>query len=361
MKQITNNKTELKEAITEVIVFFDKFDFPLTSFEVWRYIKLKAEYLEVLSILEKINTPVIKSPEYSGWGPYNRSTSSSPTQGVGTTATRQSHDHRTIHEIASLPLAMTGEKTSATTSHSIQSKNGFYYFNGREAIVETRMKRYNYASRKFKKAMFFSRLFKFVPWVKMIAIGNIIGPNNMRNAGDIDFFIITERKRIWMTRAMCVLIAKLLRARPDLYKTRDTICLSFYATEDNLDLTELTYGKSDYYFLYWLACLLPVYDTKNFYKKLINENKWLISQLPNWKKGIVSEKRKIKPRKSVFYHDIIDMFIGGLEPWAKKKQLQIMPESLARAINHPSKAVVINDKFLKLHVNDRREEYNKNF
>lgn len=299
MKQYKDNNKELKEAITEVIAFFDKFDFPLTSFEVWRYLKVKVEYIDVVCLLtdEEI-------------------------QGIG-------------------------------------SMNGFYFKIGRVATVETRMRRYNYSNRKFKKALFFSRLFKYIPWIKMIAVGNIIGPNNMRGTGDIDFFIITEKSRIWMTRAFCVLIAKILRARPRLHKTKDTICLSFYISEDNLNLGELTYGKKDMYFLFWLACLSPVYDEGKYYENLIDENMWLLNQLPNWKRGIMSDSRRVKARKTVFYHDIIDMLIGGLEPWAKKKQLEIMPEVLARQINHPSKAVVINDKVLKLHVNDRRGEYNR--
>ena len=129
MNHDINNKIELKEAITWLIAFFDKFDFPLTSFEVWRYLSVKCDYLDVLIILDN------------------------------------------------------------ACAAKLQRSGGFYFLRGRESIVATRMRRYNYANRKFKKALFFTRIFRFIPWVKMVAVGNIIGSSNMKNSGDIDFLL----------------------------------------------------------------------------------------------------------------------------------------------------------------------------
>lgn len=302
MKEKENNKEKYKEAIIRVIAFFDKFDFPLSSFEIWRFLPLKCDYFEILAVLDEM---------------------------------------------------------ILLNNSRINFKNGFYFLPQRSDIIEKRMMRYNYADRKFKKALFFVRIFRFIPWIKMIGIANIIGANNTRDAGDIDFFIVTEKGRIWISRFFCVLFAKVLRARPSFRKTRDTICLSFYVTEDSLDLETVSYGQRDYYFLYWLAGLVPVYDKGKYYSKLIFGNKWLLRQLPNWKKFSTNKRRIVAPLQSFVYRDIVDMLFGGLEPWLKKKQLQIMPESLARAINYPSKAVIVSDSILKLHANDRREIYNK--
>ncbi|MFH0972736.1 MAG: hypothetical protein V1768_01930, partial [Patescibacteria group bacterium] len=52
--------------------------------------------------------------------------------------------------------------------------------------------------------------------------------------------------------------------------------------------------------------------------------------------------------------------VGKLEKCFKKIQLKIMPRQLKEMANKNTK-VVINDKILKLHVNDRRDKYRKAF
>ncbi|MBU0897651.1 hypothetical protein KJ806_00795, partial [Patescibacteria group bacterium] len=47
-----NKIAKLKKAIIRVIVFFDIFDYPLTLSEIWRFISLKCELVEVFDILE---------------------------------------------------------------------------------------------------------------------------------------------------------------------------------------------------------------------------------------------------------------------------------------------------------------------
>ena len=59
---------------------------------------------------------------------------------------------------------------------------------------------------------------------------------------------------------------------------------------------------------------------------------------------------------SRFYRDVVDMFFGGLERRIKEIQLEIMPRQIKDIMNIDSR-VVASDKIIKLHVNDRREEY----
>ena len=282
----------------KTIAFFDMFDYPLTPFEIWTFCKIKCE---LSKILEALNNN-------------------------------------------SLPL---------------ETKYGFYFLNNRSEIVEIRQRRYNYANRKFKRALKIARLFKIIPWIKMIAVGNSIGSNNLRGDSDIDFFIITEPKRIWITRWFCVGLAKFLNLRPQPLKKRDTICLSFYITDDDLELKKLMLPENkihDIYFVYWLANLVPIYNKNNAYSKLINANVWLKEYLPNWQPFYSGRTRDVGSPFSGFYRDFIDMIIGGADSLVKKIQLRIMPDVLHRQMNIDTR-VVINDKILKLYVNDRREEF----
>jgi len=292
------SKTQtIKEAIYKTIVFFDIFDYPLTAFEIWQYLDVKCEINDLEESLSSIDTD------------------------------------------------------------KIERQNALYFLKNRSNIIETRTRRYNYSDRKIKRALRISKMFRFIPWIKMIAIGNIIGNNNLKDGSDIDFFIVSDKKRIYLTRFFTTLVTKFLLLRPRVNNVRDKICLSFYISDDCADLSSLHLNKhKDLYFVYWMANLLPIYEKNNYYKLFIEKNTWIRDALPNWQQALVSSHRNVVEYKSFFYKEIIDLFVGGLEKELRELQLKILPNDLRELMNLDTR-VVINDSVLKLHVKDRREEY----
>jgi hypothetical protein len=365
----TENFFEIKEAIVKTVAYFDMFDFPLTGFEIWRNLPVKCKLSEVIGELENIS------------------------QGISQNIAFQED------KIPLTPFAKGGKCKMG----NIESKNGFYFLAGREAIVETRLARYASADRKFKRVLRIMSVYKFIPWIKMAAVSNLMGAHNLREASDIDLFIITEPKRIWLTRFFCVFLAKLLGLRPEPDDNRDKICLSFFVSDEALDLRPLmldnpilegkrtqsplvplyqggkynppspfAWGSNrvDIYFVYWLAGLTPIYENDRVYEKLIQLNGWLKEYLPNWPACAEAPAREqIRPwsrRRDAggspgkFYRDMVDLFFGGLEPWFKKIELKMLPKDLRELMNLDTR-VAINDSVLKLHANDRREEYRNRF
>ncbi|NIA18421.1 MAG: hypothetical protein GWO79_00915, partial [Actinobacteria bacterium] len=237
------NNYELEKAIVGAIAFFDMFNFPLTDFEIWKFINVKCNLFDVLDIFGE------------------------------------------------------EEETKFPIGNLVSRKNGFYFLKGRSGIIETRLKRYVYADRKFKLAMRVVKIFKLIPWIKMIAVSNVIGAHNLKDGSDIDLFIITEKEKIWLTRFFCITIAQLLGLRPKKGDTRDKICLNFYVSEEAMNLEGLmlhnqtaTVGSGvpspansvDIYFVYWLVNLIPIYEVDNAYKKFIQANNWIKNYFPNW-------------------------------------------------------------------------------
>ncbi len=347
-KQIKIEDTKIiKEAIIEVIAFFDLFDYPLTRQEIWKYAKIRQ------------NTPIIINNIL---------------------------DRGELNNIA-------------------EQRNGFYFLSGRENIIKIRMAKYNYTDKKIKRALRVAKLFKFIPWIKMIAVGNIIGSHNLKKKSDIDFFIITESGRIWITRFFCAGLMELLGLRPKEGDEQDKICLSFFVSEEAMDLKELMLGARkqagstapvatgdygavgwaemdlqglmlgggkdtwcpighqvsgmpDIYFIYWLAGLVSIYDKDGVYKRFVKANSWLKEYLPNWQTSRLVNQRNSGKGFSNFYYDLVDLLFGGLEKNVKKFQLKKLPKNLKDLMDKDTR-VVINDQVLKLHVKDRREEYRK--
>jgi hypothetical protein len=292
-----NSQNELKGAIIKTIAFFDMFDCPLTVMEAWKFLGVKCELSEAQNVLEEIAAAGV-----------------------------------------------------------IGRKNGYYCLPGREEIYETRMRRYNYANRKFKRAVRMARLFKILPWIRMIAVGNMMGVNNLRDDSDIDLFIITKKRRVWLTRLFAVGLTALLGLRPSKKNNKDKICLSFFVSEEGMELKGLMLPANDVYFKYWLANLVPIYYVGGAYENLIEQNNWLKEALPNWFSYKSGERRDAGRGFSEFYHDVIDMLVGGLEPYLMKWQIKRLPANLRELLNKDTR-VVANERVIKLHDKDRRGEY----
>jgi hypothetical protein len=296
----SENFLRLKEAIVKTVAYFDMFDYPLTGFEIWQFLEVKCELFEVIGLLEG-----------------------------GLSA--------------------------------LESRKGFYFLGGRSSIVAKRLSRYRTTDRKFNRAVFLARIYKYIPWIKMIAVGNLMGSHNLKAETDIDLFIVTEAKRIWLSRFFCVSLINLFGWRPKPGSTKDKICLSFFTSETALDLNKFRLSQDDWYFNYWLANLTPIYQKDGIYEKLIQANGWLEKTLPNWEKRLAGSARRDAGRgPEQFYHEVVDLFFGGLEQWFKGLQFKLMPKNLQIMMNKDTR-VVINDKILKLHTNDRREEYREQF
>lgn len=291
-------KDFLKKAIMRVIVFFDMFDYPPTCFEIWQYLSINTDLGSVENILS---------------------------------------DAGFRHE------------------NNIVQRQGFYFFKGRESIINIRMSRYNYTDRKFKIALRVVRIFKFIPWIRMAAIGNIIGTNNLDDDGDIDLFIVTDKDRAWITRFFCASLMAFFNMRPKPGKEKDKICLSFFVDDSLLNMRDLKISKNDIYFDHWLLGMRVIYDRDDAYNVFINDNKWIKNDFPNWIEDKPVHFRSAGRPFSVFYREVFDLVFGGLNYKLKNWQISMMPDNLRQMMNK-DKRVMIGDGILKLHVNDRREK-----
>jgi hypothetical protein len=82
--------------------------------------------------------------------------------------------------------------------------------------------------------------------------------------------------------------------------------------------------------------------------------------LPNWSEMKDSGLRDAGKGWPKFYKMIVDFLSGWTEKYFKKLQLHLMPAEMKGLMNKDTR-VVVNDSVLKLHVNDRREEYKNKF
>lgn len=245
---------------------------------------------------------------------------------------------------------------SEILSDKIEKKNDFYFLRGREEIIKIRAKRNSQSAKKFRKAKFIIRIFAFFSFINMAAVVNFMPSSNGKKDSDIDLFIIVKESRIWLTRIICAGICQVFGLRPTEKNIKDKICLSFFISDDNLDLRNIVLDKNDIYFYYWFATVFPIYNKDEIYEKFISTNSWIKNYLPNFQQIIPDKKQKINFKFSISFLYNFDF----LERLAKKIQLKILSPKLREMANKDTR-VIINDKMLKFHSNDRREYYQKKY
>lgn len=84
----------------------------------------------------------------------------------------------------------------------------YYALRGREEIVGTRKRRAEVAQRLWPRATQYGRIIAALPFVRMVAVTGSLAVDNAELGGDIDFMIVTAPNRLWSCRALSLLVAR---------------------------------------------------------------------------------------------------------------------------------------------------------
>ncbi len=246
---------------------------------------------------------------------------------------------------------------------SIEQKNGYYFLSGREENYEARRVKLLEGELKIKIARKAVAKISAVPFIKAIFVCNSVAFGLADKDSDIDLFVVTAKKRIWLVRFFTNLVLLLFGLRRINRKSvRNRVCLSFYVDEENLNLQNIRAVPEDIYLAYWLATLLPMYDPDRVENKIILANNWMKNILPNLPENLSSYIKEVKngPLKKSLKIVLQKMWGNGygnlMEKQAKEAQLTKMKFSL-RDFQNKIPGVIVSDVMLKFHEEDRRKDY----
>lgn len=181
----------------------------------------------------------------------------------------------------------------------------------------------------------------------MVCVCGSVAWGTADDESDIDFCIVVRSGRIWSTRLVIAGVLEVFGLRPREGKTRDQLCTSFFVTEDALDLSPLALrgeaGQIDDPLLAkWVATMQPIVDRDDTFQKFQRANRW-----GDPSSSSPLEEGGAKEGGSWFEH------------FAKRYQLSHMSPRIAEESSKPNTNVILSDTILKLHTNDRREEYRR--
>lgn len=285
--------TDLEQSIFRTVAFFSLFDYPLTEFEIWKWLTEPA-----------------------------------------------------------VAYAFPDVRDCLSASHYLREKivctDGFFTLRDTAETVALRHERFVDAARKYHRLQRVCGYLAHLPMIRAVAACNTLAWNNTKAESDIDLFVIVKHGRIWITRFLAVLPFKLLGLRPG-QSTRDPICFSFFAADDRLAMKGLKIGKRDLYFAQWMHSLVPVMD-RGVFRRVALQNGWVNRSFPN--SFPVQTARPRTTRPTAHRGDAAHLF----ESLAKGFQVRRLPPTIRSMMNNDTR-VIIDDGMLKFHEGDRREEF----
>jgi hypothetical protein len=334
-----SSESSLCQSIINTLAYFDLADYPLTKEELFSFLW---------------QPPVVSYPDFLKFLLLRESAKSGgeATKSNGSVSKNQG-DCRVL-------LAMT-------------EKFGYYFLSGREAIAEERRRKLLISEQKLKIARRAARIIKSIPFLRAVFACNTAGSGQANEGSDIDFFIVTEKNRIWITRLLITFVLEAFRLRRAGKRIKNKICLSFYVTVENLDLAKWRVADDDIHFAYWLNQMLPIFDPDNYYVKFLQANQWTKAYLPNIgakqsichssqsgnpvDKSLIAESRLSKLWKKAWEKMWDGSYGDFINSQAKKIQLYKIKMSGKPIDRGEDKGVVISDGVLKFHEKDTRIKY----
>lgn len=200
-----------------------------------------------------------------------------------------------------------------------------------------------------------------IPFVEHISVINSVAMGNADHESDIDFFIVTKPNRLYFVRSVIIVVFKLLGVYKNKNHVNMRFCFGFYITSDRLSIKELLLPGEDPYLVFWLGTVTPIYSLK-YYEKLIKENRWVHSWLPNFKTMQRLEMyRRLKPNIALkkFLDIACHLPALVLEPALRKIHIRHtfkLPEN-----NWKTSSTIANKTMLKLHALDPRKDLREKF
>jgi hypothetical protein len=183
----------------------------------------------------------------------------------------------TVEEIHRYLIAVQASKTQVERvlengrliDDHIQKVEGYYFLSGRGDIVETRRQRALASENLWPQAIYYGRLIAALPFVSMVAVTGSLAVDNVDENADIDYLIVTRPGRLWLSRAMVIILVRQAARRGI------ALCPNYFISE-----RALYFDDHDLYAAHEIAQMVPVAGVKT-YEHLREANPWVTDFLPN--------------------------------------------------------------------------------
>lgn len=199
----------LEQAILQALVYADLFDYPLTPNEVVRYLGVPAKAATILDQLDR-----------------------------------------------------------SVASGRVVRHNGYVALAGRDCLFGLRSHREQVAQKMWPATRRYAGWLARVPFVRMVAVTGTLAVNNVESRDDIDVFIVTAPGRLWLCRALVILLVRLAAL------AGDELCPNYFLSEH-----KLVFSQHNIFTAREVVQMVPLYGA-DIYWQIRRLNGWVDHFLP---------------------------------------------------------------------------------
>ncbi|HVX49544.1 MAG TPA: hypothetical protein VHB48_05275 [Chitinophagaceae bacterium] len=158
--------------------------------------------------------------------------------------------------------------------------NGFYSLRADYQLAERRLQGNRAAAKALKRASKIAGFLTWFPYIRGVAVSGSLSKKFAYKGSDIDFFIITERNRLWTARLVFLSFWYVAR----LVGLKRWFCLNYYIDTGAAEIPE-----KNIYTAIEIATLIPKRG-KNCLADFYRQNEWVYNYLPNYKPSVETIK-----------------------------------------------------------------------
>jgi hypothetical protein len=208
---------------------------------------------------------------------------------------------------------ITRELSLLTQRKLIFKTDTFYSVRPDSALATRRLSGNKLANEIMPTARKYSNLIFNFPFVRAVMLSGSLSKNFMDKGSDIDYFIVTERGRLWLVRGLLALFRRVF-----LLNSHKFFCTNYF-----VDVMSLEIEEKNIYTAFETATLIPVCGGE-LWKQFHSKNNWLKVHLPN---HVAPPPVVIAERGQTFKKILEKAFSGRL---GEKLDVFIMDRALQR-------------------------------
>ena len=315
----------LEKAIVATIAYYDVLEYPLTGFEVFKYL------INPLHIVKSSSIDFDAEVE--------------PLENI---------------DLINILKILEGDNLKSY----IDEKNGFYFLQNRRQIAKIRIERQKISDEMWKKSKRIIKWLQIIPYLRMVLMSGSAAMHNAKPESDIDLLVVVKSKRIWTARFFISLLFQIIGKRRHGRKTAGRFCLNHYLTDKSLKINYPSLYNAQTYA--HLVLMLEIEE--NVYNRFQFENRWIGNYLYVYDLQKIGSQLKIKNSRFLglirkIKEAVLNTFIGNVLEWflkliQKKHIKKHWPENLSGG------RIVVDDSQLEFHPEspERRilERFNEN-
>jgi hypothetical protein len=171
-------------------------------------------------------------------------------------------------EVETTPARVKAWLDQAVERGQLRLVDGFYSLADRPHLAVKRRERQKVSEVLWPRATYYGRWIAALPFVRLVAVTGALAVDNPRDGvDDIDYLIVTRPGRLWLCRALIILMVKYG------HKKGVQLCPNYLITENVLDFDD------DFFTAREVLQMKPLYG-QQVYLEIINRNAWVARYFP---------------------------------------------------------------------------------